>query len=174
MVESSSYINTIKQNYYNAFLASLFIPKVIRENLWVYLNFCNELASISSKVNEELLAMIRFAWWHEQIKSDETPKHPVIIGIKKMVAEDDRLANHFIGIIDYYQGEYKEEESNSNPHDELMTELFKGQEVYLEKYNKIYNKLEKFDHIKLEQNKLPNKYKLRKVFIAIWQGLLSK
>lgn len=171
MVGLSSYTNIIKQNYYNAFLASLFIPKPLRDKLWTCLSFYHELSSITHKVNEELLGMIRFAWWHEQIKSSETPAHPILIAIKSIIAENDKLADHFIKLIDYYQSEYKEEAGHDNPHLDLINELFVKHDKYLAKYNEIYDKLEHFDHVKIKQGKLPDRYKLRKVLIAIWGSI---
>ena len=82
MPSFQSLLSELKQQHYAYYIWVMLAPKHARELLLALLSFEAELEAIPTKVSEEMLGLIRFAWWEEAVDMLEAGTlnrdHPVL------------------------------------------------------------------------------------------------
>jgi phytoene/squalene synthetase len=79
----------VRNNDYNHYLLSFFIPRKDRDDFLAILALNTELAIIPLKTNEEAAVQIRLKWWHDEVEKiylEQPVTHsPVLIELAKCI-----------------------------------------------------------------------------------------
>jgi hypothetical protein len=94
----------LRKEDYERYLFSLFIPTAERHFLWAILAFSLETAKIPEKVSEEMVGMIRLAWWRERVDdgyANNTPRpHEIVRALHDALREYRPPRDYFEEILE--------------------------------------------------------------------------
>jgi phytoene synthase len=101
----------VRRHDRDRYLCALFAPGAIREAWFVLFAFDYEISSIAAKVSEEMLALIRYAWWREAL--DEiysgvpVRAHPVAQELAQVIATYKLPRGPFENVLQAYGGDFE-------------------------------------------------------------------
>jgi|GEM_PF-1746930 len=110
---SVDYINSVKTQRRDWFLASMFLPLGIRNSVLTIYALDIELEHVHHMVKEEMMGHIRYAWWQERIEALRTA--PVIQGhqLLQALAASDVTVESLLTIVTAYRVSFPEYPTDS-------------------------------------------------------------
>ncbi len=110
---SVDYINSVKTQRRDWFLAAMFLPEPIRESVLTIYALDIELEHVHHMVKEEMMGHIRYAWWQENIEalgsSVAVSNHPLL----QLLASTDIKPQSLLPIITAYRESFPNLPNNS-------------------------------------------------------------
>lgn len=100
------FLNEVKNYDYDLYISLTFLPYRLLKPACLLYNFILELQKIYFTTEEELLAMVKFAWWQDAFQRKNHFEHPLLIEI----FSTHELENfNFIALIESYKKLFNEE-----------------------------------------------------------------
>jgi hypothetical protein len=80
-----------RRHGYTAYLCCLNLKPALRAQLLPLIALDAELQQIAGKVQEQMLAQLRYAWWRDALSSGNVPGHPVLMALRDSPMSSDLL-----------------------------------------------------------------------------------
>lgn len=111
---SENYINSVKIQRRDWFLAAMFLPLSVREAVLAIYALDVEMEHVHHVVKEEMIGHIRYAWWQEKIEAlrsaEPTEGHPLL----QALAASDIAVELLLPIVTAYRESFPEYPESSD------------------------------------------------------------